>query len=170
MQAGKMEQTSNQTTAQLPPDIELLKAQQEQYISYVAMGGVITSDDGLVTTMSQTKFADSIGVHRNTLLNWKRSIPNFGLRVREKREQLFSISRETAAWNRLYIIGMTGTGQPAVDALKTLLGHFGELKLPVQRQDVKIQNSLAEMLSNAQKVIEGEVVQTDAEPRPTSAV
>jgi hypothetical protein len=148
----------NQVIEQPQIDLELLKQQQEMYISYCAMGGVMTSDDGKVTTMPAIKFADQIGVHRNTLRNWKESIPNFAERVRDRRMQLFSLSRESAVYNRLYVIGMTGTDAPAVKALEILAGHFGKLEKPTQRADVKVSGSLAEMLSNAQKIIEGEVV------------
>ena len=157
-----MEETKTQIETTTKPQIshgdELLKLHQDEYISFCAVGGVLTSDDGKITTVTQRDLATRWGVHPNTLTNWKKSIPNFAERVRQRRRELFSAGRETAAWNRLYVIGMTGTGAPAVTALTTILGHFGGLEKPVQRADVKVQGSLAELLSNAQKIVEGEVV------------
>ena len=123
---------------------QLISLQQDWWIDYCALGGLITFDgfdfkedeDGerildyqgkpqteVMTKMTVTEFAERIGVSRKTLSNWRKTIPNFYARVYERRALLFG-ARESQLFNRLYLIAMSGNGQPSVDAARTLLGHF----------------------------------------------
>lgn len=141
-------------------------------ISYCALNGMITkeSDDPqkpqIIEQLTISEFCAEINISRDTFYNWKKKIPDFAARVRSRRIELFSLTRESAVYNRLYLIGMTGTSGAAVRALEVLAGHFAELTLPVQRQTIKIHGSASELLKAARDdgIIEGEVVDGSATP------
>lgn len=159
----------------------------DEYLTFCALGGILVDETGRVEPLSLGQFCQRVGVDPKTTWRWKTQTPNFGLLVRQRREEIFPWARETAVWNKLYLIATTSlpnkvdpvinpkTGRTqivrrgslhddqraAVDAAKTLLGHNGDLRLPVQRQDVKVDGGfLSEMMFAArqQGVIEGEVV------------
>lgn len=158
---------------------KLISLQQDWWISYCALGGLITLDgfdykldaEGQQITDYQgkpqtevmqkitvTEFAKQIGVDRSTLSRWRHTIPNFQAKVYERRAQLFG-ARESQLFNRLYLIAMSGNGQPSVQAATTLLGHFSKLVLPVQRQEVKHEGeSWASLMEKKRHAIEAEVV------------
>lgn len=132
----------------------------DQFVSYCALGGLITSDEGKISKMSVSQFCEQYGVDRRTTYRWRQT-PGFDDKVRARREELFPLARETAAWNQLFLLGLqTDDKRAAVEALKLFLGHFGGLHLPAKRQPITYQpNNLAEMLMMAEKevVTEGEV-------------
>ena len=138
---------------------ELLNNIQEQWITFCALGGLITDDEDHIgntpniKVMTITKFSEQIGVPRQTLYNWKRSIPNFGEKVRDRRKEVFTLSRETALWNMLYLIAMDGKGQPAVEACKLLLGHFSDLSLAPTKQSSTddYSNNWVDLINSANK-------------------
>lgn len=132
----------------------------EEYISYCAIGGLITSDDGRVSKMTITEFCAQFGVDRKTTWRWKQ-MPGFGQRVRERREELFPMARETACWNQLYLITLQSKDlRAAVQAATILLGHFSNLQLPNRRQEQQATGtSLAEILSRADKIMAMEASQ-----------
>lgn len=133
----------------------------EQFITYSALGGLITDEMGIVKPMSLAKFCKFQGIAESTTRDWK-AMSNFGLLVTQRRLEIVPHARETAAWNRLYIIGLTSKDhKSAVEALKLFLGHFSALQLPVRRQDIKIQGGLMEVLEAAEHdgILEGEVVE-----------
>lgn len=116
----------------------------DQYLSYCALGGLITSDEGNISRMSVSQFCQQFGVDRKTTYRW-RLTPGFDDKVRARREEIFPLARETAAWNRLFLIGLqTDDMRAAVEALKLFLGHFGGLQLPEKRQSQPNPNNLAE--------------------------
>src|SRR2546426_6883807 len=101
------------------------------------------------------------------------------------------LARVSAAWNRMFMIGTTSlptrkdpeTGKfegnlhsdqrAAVEALKTFLSTFGEVKNPTQRQELKVEHSLTEMFAKADQLIEGETVdkpRRSAEDAPEATV
>jgi hypothetical protein len=159
---------------------KLISLQQDWWIDYCALGGLITFDGFDVKTdesgevevdyngrpktevmqkMTVTEFAEKIHVDRSTLARWRKTIPNFYGKVYERRAALFG-ARESQLFNRLYLIAMSGNGQPSVAAARTLLGHFSKLKLPTQPTEIKnTGNSWAELLERKHtEAIEGEVV------------
>lgn len=177
-------QTATLTEAQLIEGTQtdaqkLISLQQDWWISYCALGGLITldgfdfklDDDGrqqkdyqgkpqteVMQRVTVTEFAQQIGVDRSTLSRWRHSIPNFNAKVYERRAKLFG-ARESQLFNRLYLIAMSGNGQPSVDAAKALLGHFSDLQLPRQRTEVKnVGESWSTLMDKKRQAIEGEVV------------
>jgi hypothetical protein len=170
-----LQTSTNENVPQIDDDEnvedKIIKGQQEQWITFCALGGLVTteSDDpdqpvGL-EQITITQFSQQLGVHRTTLYNWKNSIPNFGQRVRSRRAEVFSLSRESAAFNRLYLIGMNNKDmRAAVDALKTILGHFSKLELATQRHEVEAGQNLMDLVNagRRKRVIEGESSGSDS--------
>ena len=90
--------------------------------------------------MTTFEFCQRLGVDRKTTWRWRQT-PGFGERVRQRRERLFPLARESKCWNQLYLIGVTSLGpnghgdhRAAVEACKILLGHFSGLTLPARRR------------------------------------
>lgn len=154
-------------------DEGLLSLLQDKWITYCAIGGVITETGfetvysqqldrevpEIITKMSLTEFAEKLGVDRKTLYNWKTSIPDFAMKVRAKRDEVFPMARETALFNQAYLIAMTGRGQAAASMITMLLGHYSKLQLPKQRAELEAGDNLMELLNVARKkkvIIEGE--------------
>jgi hypothetical protein len=172
------------------------KAAFDQYLTFCALGGMMVSDTGGIDRMTLGEFCEAVHVDEETTRRWKKQTSNFGLLVRQRRSEVFSLARETAAYNRLYLIGMTSlptgskeivnekTGRTqilrygnlhndqraAVDALKTVLGDAGDLQLPVQRQVHKITGGFLEMMTAAREagIIEGEVVHATSDTGQTA--
>lgn len=138
----------------------------DEYVTFCALGGMIVSDTGDITFVSQAQFCERFDVDRVTLWRWKRDTPNMAELIRQRRNEIVPLARETAALNRLLVIGMSSLGtnrqhsdqRSAVDALKTYLGHHSELKLPTQPQKIEAGQSLMDLVNIARKknVIEGE--------------
>lgn len=142
----------------------------EEYVSYCALGGLITGDDGRPSKMPIDDFCTTYGVSRMTLSRWKRQTPDWAARVDKRRAELMPRSRVTAVWNANYIIAIqTQDKRAAVEAQKVFLGHFGKLLLPVQRQELEVGEGLADLLQmgrakfvkDADNIPEGTVVDAD---------
>lgn len=144
----------------------------EEYVTYCALGGMMTDDVGGISTMTQEKFCETRGVSRMTLSRWKNETHDFAELVRARRDEIVPLARETAALNRLYVIGMSSLGEQAahhdqraaVDALKTYTGHHSKLRLPKQSVEVEAGESLVDLFREVSDVIEGELVEPNAGP------
>lgn len=156
-------------------DEKLLNELQDKWISYCAIGGIVTETGfenvfndragrevpEIITKISVTEFAQKLGVDRATLYKWKNNIPDFGMKVRQRREEIFPVARETALFNQAYLIAMTGRGQAAASMITMLLGHGAKLQLPKQRTELEAGQNLMELMNIARKkqIIEGETVE-----------
>lgn len=133
----------------------LLSLKQEEWVSYCAVGGLITTEDGAIRKMSISDFAIQLGVDRKTLTNWKTSIPNFWERVDARRRELFSRSRIAVVWNGLFLRAAKGDAEQA----KIILSHYADWQPPSQKHEVQI-GGLIDLarLAEQENVIEGETV------------
>lgn len=133
----------------------LLQLRQQEYISFVAVGGLITNDDGTVKKMTLEQFSKALGVDRKTLHNWKKSIPDFYKLVDKRRGELFTQNRIAAVWNGLFLRAMKGDAEQA----KIVLGQYANWQPPSQKHEVTV-GGLGDLVNLArnQKIIEGEVV------------
>lgn len=153
----------------------------DNYITFCAIGGMRVTDTGQIETITLDQFCEDNGVNRATVFRWKKNTPDFAMRVRARRDEVIPLARETAALNRLFLLGMSSLptrigkdGKPtgalhhdqraAVDALKTYLGHHSELRVPTQRAEVDIKYSVSDLLKAASDdgIIEGEIVDAPA--------
>lgn len=133
----------------------------DAFVTYSALGGLIVGEDGKMIEMPVYKFCQQYGVDVRTTQRWKKT-EGFAMKVRQRRAEVVPLARETKAFNQLFLLGMQlQDKRAAVDALKTYLGHFSQLQLPVQRQDIKIQGGLMEVLAAAEHdgIIEGETIE-----------
>lgn len=135
---------------------KLLTQQQEQFISYKAVGGISVEVGADTVRVTMTEFADSIGVDRTTLYLWQKTIPNFWQRVKERREAIGGRDMVANVWQRVYLDAMAGKAEQQ----KMFLGVFDDWKPPAQSHDVKM-TGWADVINSARRrkeVPEGEVV------------
>lgn len=132
----------------------------DAYITYCALGGLITEDDGKPSKMKLDDFCATYGVTRMTLSRWKREIPDFVQRVDKRRTEIVPLARVSAVWNANFVAAVqTKDLRAAVEAQKVFLGHFGNLVTPTQRVDATVQvNTWTGLMEAKRTVIEGEVV------------
>lgn len=139
----------------------------DAYVTFCALGGMMVSDTGDVSFMSQEEFCRQYDVDRHTLNRWKRDTPNFVDLQRQRRDDIVPVARESAALNRLFVIGMSSIGEKrqhndqraAVDALKIYAGHHSKLRLPAQSVEHEAGKSFIELVNQVRhrQVTEGEV-------------
>lgn len=134
----------------------------EQYISFVAVGGLLTDDDGTLKKKSISEFAAELGVDRRTLSRWKDSLPNFWERVEKRRDEIFTKNRITAVWNGLFLRAAKGDAQQAI----IILSQYAKWQPPAQKKPEAAEtNSWAALVDKKrqqQNYIEGEVLNNDA--------
>ncbi len=146
-----------------PKHVTVTDVRLDEYISYVAVGGLITEDDGSFKRMSLEEFADKLDVDRKTLFNWKKTVPDFWDRVDAKRSELFSRNRITAVWNGLYLRAAAGGAEQA----KIILGQYAAWQPPSQRHEVTI-GGLIDLAREAETkgIIEAEIVEQPGTNNP----
>jgi hypothetical protein len=135
--------------------IKTLEPRHMMWIDYCALGGMMTDDQGNITNMTITVFADKLSVSRTTLNNWKKAIPGFWDLVRKRRIELSKNSRASKVYNGLFL--KASLGDPA--AVRLWAELFDNYQPPAQKHDVKV-SGLLDLVNMARKngVIEGEVV------------
>lgn len=116
------------------------------YIDFVSVGGLITDDDGTMTVMSTQDFANKIGVERTTLYTWRKKIPNFWEKVRERRMKIGSQARTNKVWNGVYLRAAKGDAEQA----KIWLSTFDDWRPPAQAHEVKVNHGLADLIAAKQ--------------------
>lgn len=143
----------------------------QEWITFLALGGLfIDEDDQHIYRMTLTQFCERMGVARSTVNHWRKNTTNLAQLIEQRRGEIAPMARVSAMFNQLFLTGMQSKDlRAAVDAQKTFLGHFGNLQLPVQRQDIKIQGGLAEVLTAAEAdgILEGEIVEPANIDAPT---
>jgi hypothetical protein len=149
----ELAQNSPNTPIQSADDLALIKLKQEEYISYCAVGGLITEVDGTLKKMSLEQFSEQLKVDRKTLYNWKKTIPNFWTRVEKRRGEIFTQSRISVVWNGLMLRAAKGDAEQA----KIILGHYANWQPPTQKQEIRI-GGLGDLVNAARrkKIIEGD--------------
>lgn len=142
-----------------------LTTAHEQYIAFVALGGLIPDDTKVsgMRKMTTVELAAELDVDRTTLYNWRKIIPNFWDLVNEKRKELGSRDRLSTVWNGVFM--KASTGDPKAASIY-LANHDPDFRMPTEKREVEIGDGLAEALSIArnrqrqqsQPPIEGEIV------------
>lgn len=147
-------------TVKAKPVERQLDWRHEQYIAYVAMGGLIPDPDGnnLAVKMTTTQLAARLGVERTTMFYWRKSIPGFWDLVAEKRKELGSKDRLSQVWNGIFMKASAGNAEAA----KLYLSNFDpDFRMPMQKVEHEVGDSLAEAISaarNRRNIIEAEVI------------
>jgi len=137
-----------------------LSPAQQEYISYVAVSGLIIHEDGTFKKMTVEEFASKVGVSRVTLHNWSRSIPDFAQKVEQRRAELMPINRVSAIWKGLTLKAMSGN----VEAAKIVLGQYANWQPPAQKHEVELTTGLADLVAKKKLLMEREKNAIDATP------
>lgn len=114
--------------------------------------------------MTVKEFADQIGVHRDTLYTWRKTIPDFWGLVGQRCAQLFSESRTIKVVNSIYInatVKLNAQAQAMWMANQKLI----EFRQPTQPVQHDVGGGLADLLELARQrqretsnIVEGVVV------------
>ena len=171
-----MTETQNQTD-HTPDPVKSITPPQDAYITFCAIGGIMTAEDGAAGNVSLTtgelidmkplkvhQFATMMGVTRQTLWNWQTSIPDFWRLVAERRRRIGSEARLTKAWNGIWLKACAGNPEAA----KLYFANFDpDFRMPTEKKELDIGEGYAELISAAMQqglikkksdAIEGEVV------------
>jgi hypothetical protein len=152
-----------------------LSAQQQLWIDYNALSGLITDVTGTggfdregnelrIRKMPITEFSQLIGVSRETLRAWRLSIPDFWKRVEDRRQELAPQSRVQAFHEKWYMAALSMKNWQVSEAWA--INFLPNYKAPKLKVEHDLGNSWAALLGNKRKIVEniveGEVV--DATP------
>lgn len=148
-------------------DWSSLSPQQQAWIDYCAVQGLMTDEFGNMKTVPINAFAVQLGVHRDTLYDWKTRIPNFTQLVTKRRKEIAPISRVQKVWNGIYMRAVTG--DPRSAALY-LANHDPTFRMPQHEVKHEAGNTWAKLLAKkrdrkiieSQNIPEGELI--DATP------
>lgn len=146
-----------------PIPFEELSPQQQYWVDYNVVQGVITQSDGEMTKVTVQTVADRLNVNRSTLYDWSKNIPNFWELVAERRKVIFSGARLAKVWNAVFL---AATVKLNVQAQQIYLANADEnFKMPSQTMQHEAGESWAALMANRVKPpepkkepIEGEVV------------
>lgn len=144
----------------------LLSALQDEYISYVAVGGLVPEEDGPGKRMTAGEFALRAGVERTTLYFWRKSIPGFWDLVNERRKEIGGKDRLSKVWNGIYLKACAGHAEPA----KLFLANFDpNFRMPTEKMEHDIGTGMADLIANIRRNEQPERKIIDAEisdPKP----
>lgn len=147
------------------PELEALQLRQQSWIDFCAIGGLLTDDDGTLKPMKIGEFADMLKVSRQTLYEWKKSIPFFQERVKQRQMELgASPARIAKVYNGLYLKASAGNA----DAAKLWLQAFAGWKPPKQEIDIEHNFGLADLVSRKKMIIDQEKKVIDVTPNETA--
>lgn len=138
-------------TADTADAVKLRAFQHDQYIAFVAVGGLIPDPEGDKAAIKMTtgQFAERIGVSRQTLYDWRELIPDFWQKVAAKRKEIGSKDRLNHVWNGIYLKAAAGN----VEAAKLYFAnHDDNFRMPMERRETNTGSGFADLV--AQKLIE----------------
>lgn len=140
---------------------EITDMRLETWIDFVAVGGLVTKEDGTFRKMSVDEFAAEIDISKTTLYAWRAKTKDFWERVKQRRLDLGSQVRLQKVYNGLYLKAAAGDPQ----AVKLYLQIFDGWKPPAQAIEHEVGDHMADIMKIAQArrmkaegVQEGEVV------------
>lgn len=170
-----MDAVQNQTEIPTPEEVAAvdvtagskLSLQQQLWIDYKAIGGLIFEDAGehfdrsgnptQFRKMTVDEFAAKIDTAKSTLYEWQKNINNFWGMVDERRKVLMGGNRKTAVYNGLTLRAVRG--EP--NAVKLWAEIFDGYQPAPQRLQHSLGDGFADVMKVAQarrEAIEGKVV------------
>lgn len=134
-----------ESTDDVKPEKPLTQA-QEDYIAFVAVGGLIPDPTGEKSAikMTTTQFAAHYGLSRQALYNWRDMIPEFWEKVNAKRREIGSKDRLSNVWNGIYLKAATGN----TEAAKLYLANFDpNFRMPTEKREIEMGDGLADLVA-----------------------
>lgn len=157
---AQIDENANETTS------EVLKWQQEEWITYRATDGLVADDNGDLVKLTRAKIAERIGVDRRTLLRWEDDIPDFWERVERRQADIFTKDRLVKIINGLFLRAAKGEAKQA----EMLWSHFGKYVPPTQQVKVDTTDNISDLFNllrerkeNRPNVVDAEVVHNPVE-------
>jgi hypothetical protein len=151
----------NPTEGAKPTDTAIVDRSEEQikhwrwqqYIFYCAAGGMRVTEDGDFEPQTVTQFAAEVGVHRVTVYDWPKIIPNFEAHVNRARGMLYSTRRVDQVLKALYLQAIAGN----VTAIDMYLRNFyKDYKVPSFKGELEAGSNLASLMMSAKRRKHGE--------------
>lgn len=155
--------------------IETTDWRHEAFIDYTALNGLVFDYEGSelnkegqltgvpMRKMGQQELADMLKVDTRTFRRWRLSIPNFWVKVNERRKQIAPQSRLAKVHETWYLKAAKGDFQH----MQLWLANFDpDFRMPTEKVEHEIGNSWAALaarrLPDRPEPIEGEVVNADS--------
>lgn len=130
----------------------------QAWIDYRAVGGLITDDDGM-HKLKIDDFAEKLGVTRQTLYDWQKSIPEFWAKVNIRRKEIAPQQRMAKMHEVWYLSALKPGAEGFRDRQLWLANFDDKFRMPTEKHEFEV-SGLVELAKVAQKrgVIEGELV------------
>lgn len=135
----------------VPIPFSELSWQQQYWVRYCALQGLVTNDDGSMTKMTIQECAEQLGVNRSTLYDWKRIIPNFEDLVNERVMADFDGARTRKVINSIYVAATVKLNTNA-QALWMANQKAVDFRMPTQKVEHEAGNSWAALLNDKKSV------------------
>jgi len=147
---------------------------QQAWIDYRALNGLIidgeqtdSAGDFKMRKMPIHEFADRIGVSKQTLFNWQNSIPEFWVKVNQRRIELAPQSRLAKLQEVWYLKAMAMTDWRITDAwLRNFDPNYRE---PKQKIEHEIGSGMADLINakRQQQIQQRNVIDVTPSDQPT---
>jgi hypothetical protein len=173
MNNGQQNPTNAQNQSEVdvaPVPYQMLTLQQQAWVDYNVLQGVMLESDGEMSKMSVREFADKVGVNRTTCYAWTKAIPNFWDLVNMRRKEMFKGARTAKVWNAVFLAA-TVKLNPQAQAI-WLANADDKFRMPNQTVTHEAGGGLMDVLEiarkrklqvDAQNTVEAEVVERPAE-------
>lgn len=159
--------TNGIDTKAIESQMFVLTSQQQAWIDYKAVGGIIVEDERL-RKMTVSELAERLGVDRTTLYNWRESIPDFWQRVETRRKQIHSQEFLTLMHEKFKLKAYTFDNWAITEAW--LINFDPGYITPKIKVEHDVTDNYAALLATAAKhgIIEGEIVEQKSVDAGTS--
>ena len=156
-----MEIGQNRTNIQEPQEVNVQEnLQYEALISFKALGGLITDEEGNTAKMSMEAFAQTIDVARSTLYEWMKR-PGFWDLVNERRKEISPQSRLAKMHDVWFLSALKPGNDGYRDRVLWLANFDPNFRTPTQKHEIEAGDSLVEAIGLARarrQAIEAEVI------------
>jgi len=162
---------SKTTPVNMPdePEVRDITPVQDDYITFVACDGLMVESGDKLLQISMGEYAKRIGVHRQTLYDWQKSIPDFWPRVTARAAEIFTRKRRMKIYNGLFLRAARGDAAQAA----LLLSHFPDaegrtFQPPAQKHEVTASDDVVSLLNQARQRAREIGVETQLESHATA--
>lgn len=161
---------------------KLLNMQQEMWVDFNAVGGLLLEADGTFKKSATrtdkhgnkvkygvSDLADDLGIRRETLYYWTQSIPSFWERVAARRKVLFAQTRTAQVWNSLFL--KARSGNPQAIAMYLANADAENFRMPQQNVAHGVDGGFADLINMArERALQGGTRKViDAEVQPNAS-